>query len=401
MLKHNSFKYITNVIPTDWSIHMSEKETPEHGKKPNQKLKPYVVLQYLLKSTDEDHVATAFDIIAFLEDECGIEAERRSIYKDIEEINKVALMFQNGCMIDEATEELENNKDDDSIRLVVYDKSRKGFYAQKYGRQFDVDDMRLLAECVYSAKFIAEGQANRLVDKVICDFVSVHQAEKIRHDAFLTDRVKTNNKGVLRNLSTINEAMSTKLDGKSHKPEKIKFKYLKCSIDDVGQQIERRHGQTYIVSPFQLIINDGNYYLLAYNEERKAIWTYRVDRMKNVELTGEPREGDEEFAKIDIRTFAQRTISMYSGRKEQVTVRFIMPLLDTAIDQFGTKDVRYKKLDDGHFTMTATIDISDQFFGWLLRFGRRVKILSPESVAEQFAEYLNKIRAMYEKTADE
>ena len=380
---------------------MADMNLAEHGKKPNQKVKPYVVLQYLLKNTDEDHVATAFDIIAFLEDECGIEAERRSIYKDIEEINKVALMFQNGCMIDEAAEELENNKDDDSIRLVVYDKSRKGFYAQKYGRQFDVDDMRLLAECVYSAKFIAEGQANRLVDKVICDFVSVHQAEKIRHDAFLTDRVKTNNKGVLRNLSTINEAMSTKLDGKSHKPEKIKFKYLKYSIDDVGQQIERRRGETYTVNPFQLIINDGNYYLLAYNEQRKAIWTYRVDRMKDVRLTGEPREGDEAFQKIDIRTFAQRTISMYSGKQAEVTIRFIMPLLDTAIDQFGTKNVRYKKIDDGHFTMTATIDISDQFFGWLLRFGRRVKILSPEPVADQFAAYLDKVRAMYDKPADE
>ena len=31
-----------------------EKE-PQHGKKPNQKLKPYVVLQYLLKRTDENH----------------------------------------------------------------------------------------------------------------------------------------------------------------------------------------------------------------------------------------------------------------------------------------------------------------------------------------------------------
>lgn len=380
---------------------MADMSLAEHGKKPNQKVKPYVVLQYLLKNTDEDHVATAFDIIAFLEDECGIEAERRSIYKDIEEINKVALMFQNGCMIDEAAEELEKNKDDDSIRLVVYDKSRKGFYAQKYSRQFDVDDMRLLAECVYSAKFIAEGQAKRLVDDVICDFVSVHQAEKIRHDAFLTDRVKTNNKGVLRNLSTINEAMSTKLDGKSHKPEKIKFKYLKYSIDDVGQQIERRRGETYTVSPFQLIINDGNYYLLAYNEQRKAIWTYRVDRMKDVRLTGEPREGDEAFQKIDIRTFAQRTISMYSGKQAEVTIRFIMPLLDTAIDQFGAKNVRYKKTDDSHFTMTATIDISDQFFGWLLRFGRRVKILSPEPVAEQFAAYLDKVRAMYDKPADE
>ena len=372
-----------------------------HGKKPNQKVKPYVVLQYLLKNTDEDHVATAFDIIAFLEDECGIEAERRSIYKDIEEINKVALMFQNGCSIDEAGEELKENKDDDSIRLVVYDKSRKGFYVQKYSRQFDLDDIRLLAECVYSAKFIAEGQAKRLVDHVICDFVSIHQAEKIKHDAFLTDRVKTNNKAVLRSLSTINEAMSTKLAGKSHKPEKIRFKYLKYSIDDVGQQIERRHGQTYTVSPFQLIINDGNYYLLAYNEERKAIWTYRVDRMKDVRLTGEARDGDEAFQKIDIRSFAQRTISMYSGKQEEVTIRFIMPLLDAAIDQFGTKNVRYKKIDDGHFTMTAIVDISDQFFGWLLRFGRRVKILSPESVVNQFAAYLDKVRAMYEKTADD
>ena len=57
---------------------------------------------------------------------------------------------------------------------------------------------RLLAECVYSAKFIAEGQAKRLVERVICDFISTHQAEKIKHDALLTDRVKTNNKAVLR-----------------------------------------------------------------------------------------------------------------------------------------------------------------------------------------------------------
>ena len=372
-----------------------------HGKKSNQKLKPYVVLQYLLKNTDENHLATAFDIIAYLEDDCGIEAERRSVYKDIEEINKVALMIQNDCSIKEAEEELKENANDNSIRLVIYDKSRKGFYVQSSFRQFDFNDMRLLAECVYSSKYIAEGQAKRLVDHVICDFISTHQAEKIRHDAFLTDRVKTNNRAVLNNISTINEAMSRKRDGKAHVPEKIEFKYLKYSIDDVSQQIERRRGQTYTVSPFLLVINDGNYYLLAYSDANHAIRTYRVDRMKDVSLTGEPREGDKEFAKIDVRSYAQRTISMYSGREEQVTIRFILPLLDTAIDQFGTKDVRYKKVDDGHFTMTATVDISDQLFGWLLRFGRRVKILSPTSVVDQFSEYLDKIRAMYDEPADD
>ena len=65
-----------------------------HGKKPNQKLKPYLVQQYLLKNTDEDHLVDAADIIAFLE-YCGITAERRSIYRDIEDINKVMWLMEN------------------------------------------------------------------------------------------------------------------------------------------------------------------------------------------------------------------------------------------------------------------------------------------------------------------
>ena len=84
----------------------------QHGKKPNQKVKPYVVLQYLLRSTDENHVATAMDIVAYLE-ECAISAERRSIYRDIEEINRVALMLDEDCTIDEAAEMLEHDETDD------------------------------------------------------------------------------------------------------------------------------------------------------------------------------------------------------------------------------------------------------------------------------------------------
>ena len=52
---------------------MDEKKTAHHGKQPNQKIKPYVVLQYLMKVTDENHVVSATDIISFLE-ECGITA---------------------------------------------------------------------------------------------------------------------------------------------------------------------------------------------------------------------------------------------------------------------------------------------------------------------------------------
>lgn len=362
----------------------------QHGKKPNQKVKPYVVLQYLLRSTDENHVATAMDIVAYLE-ECAISAERRSIYRDIEEINRVALMLDEDCTIDEAAEMLEHDETDD-LKLVVYDKRQKGFYVRQ--RKFDLNDIRLLAECVYSAKFISQGQADRLAE-VVCEFVSEHQAEKIRHNAFLTDRVKTNNRQVLSNIAAINEAMSRKIDGRPHTPEKISFQYLKYSITDMSKQVERRHGAKYIVSPFQLLINDGNYYLLAFDDRSKAMRTYRVDRMKNVSLSGEPRAGEEAFQKIDLKTYTQRVFSMYGGEEKLVQIRFINPLLDAVVDRFGTKDVQYSRVDDSHFCVSAKVEISDQFFGWLLGFGKKAKLIYPEGVLNSFREFMDKIRAMY------
>ena len=370
--------------------HLNGTVEAKHGKQVNQKIKPYVVLQYLLKYSDENNVCSAFDIIAFLED-CGLSAERRSIYRDIDEINKVSLMLENECTIDEAEEMLLDDEDGE-LKLVVYDKNKKGFYVRQ--RHFDLNDIRLLAECVYSAKFIAEGQAKRLVD-VVCDFVSEKQAEKIRHNAFLTDRVKTINKSVLNNISLINEAMSKEIEGEKHIPEKISFKYLKYSLDDLNKQVERKHGAKFVVSPFQLLINDGNYYLLAFDDYSKKMKNYRVDRMKNVSFTGEPREGQEEFEKIDLKTYTQRVFSMFGGEKKRVTLRFINPLLDTAIERFGTKDVIYSKVDDTHFSVTAQVEISNQFFGWILGFGNRVKLLSPDDVADQFRAYLDKVRDMY------
>lgn len=170
---------------------------------------------------------------------------------------------------------------------------------------------------------------------------------------FLTDRVKTNNKGVINNIATINEAMSKELDGDKHTPEKITFKYLKYSISDLSQQAERRHGATYKVSPFALLINDGNYYLLAFDDYAQDLRTYRVDRMKSVNRTGEPREGEKVFLDIDLKTYTQRVFSMFGGKQERVTIRFINPLLDTVVDRFGTKGVQYSKVDDTHFSITG------------------------------------------------
>ena len=369
--------------------YLEGEKVAQHGKKPNHKIKPYVVLQYLLKYTDENNVATSADIIAFLQ-EHKLTAERRSIYRDIEEINKVAIMLEDDCTIDEAGERL---KEDDSRKWVVYDEHKKGFYVCQ--REYDLNDIRLLAECVYSAKFVAEGQATRLV-KVVSGFVSEYQAERIQLDVFLADRVKTNNKSVLNNIATINDAMSRRLEGQSHKPEKISFKYLKYAFDDMSQQVERKKGNKYVVSPYKLLISDGNYYLLAYVDDKQEMRTYRIDRMKEVCRTGEERTGEEAFRKLDITTYSQRVFSMYHGRKQRVKLQFIPTLLDTMIERFGTSYAQYGKPDGRHYTVEAEVDISDQFYGWLLGFGKRVKMLYPADEVDKFKAYIDKIRDAYQ-----
>jgi len=118
-----------------------------HGKKPNQKLKPYLVLQYLLRQSDENHVLSAENIVGYLEETCGIYAERRSIYRDIEEINKAMLIVEYEINVHEAEERLE---EDEEEKLVIYDKSKKGFYVRQ--RHYDPHDIRLLTECEEGCK---------------------------------------------------------------------------------------------------------------------------------------------------------------------------------------------------------------------------------------------------------
>lgn len=370
--------------------HLTSKPA-EHGKKPNQKLKPYIVLQYLLKATDENHVATAYDIIAFLE-ECGITAERRSIYRDIEDINKVLWMMENTDSTIADAEEAIAADEYDTEKTVIYDKRRKGFYVRQ--RHFDLNDIRLLAECVYSAKFIAQGQAERLVN-VVSEFVSEEQAKEIKHDALLTDRVKTNNRSVLNHISTISAAMSKFLDGKKHEPEKIRFKYQEYTVENLDKPREGRKGEWYIVSPYRLLINDGNYYLMGFDDKYRKIMTYRVDRMMDVRPMGEPREGQEAAAEIEINTYAQQSFSMFGGDTQRVVIRFINSAMNTVLDRFGRKGATYSKLDENHFTVTAEIKVSEQFFSWICGFGRRAKILSPAPVVDEFRAFILKISELY------
>ena len=371
-----------------------EKETLKEGKgkREHQKIKPYVVLQYLLRNTDEEHPISADQIADVLKEEYKIDAEKRAIYSDIKEINAVALMLREDCSIIEAKKMLKEDKSEE-LRMVVYNPHLKGFYVRE--RTFPLDELRLLAECVYTARFITEKTANRIIEG-IGEFTSIYHQEKIKRDVEVIDRVRTNNTQVLINIDKLNNAINGYRAGEiAHPSCKVSFHYLKYEINNLKTQVERRKGKPYIVSPYKLLINEGNYYLLAYDERRKDIVPYRVDRMRNVSLLEEAREGKEVYQKLNIRTYIQRQFGMFKGEEKPIKIRFLFTLLDTMVERFGT-NAQYRKIDEKFYSLETEVEISDQFYGWLSSFGRRVSLIGSKEAVSGYRAYLDKLRGMYE-----
>ena len=124
---------------------------PEGGKREHQKLKPYLVLDYLMNETDEQHRVTILDILDHLGD-LGIEAEQRSVMDDIKEINYVLYMLEQDCSIDVAVEDLDSGDFDDE-KFVQRSENRREYYIARRRKDITEDDVRLLVEAVYTAKF--------------------------------------------------------------------------------------------------------------------------------------------------------------------------------------------------------------------------------------------------------
>lgn len=357
---------------------LKEKKQGHKGK--GQKYKSLLVWDILQKRTDENHAITIKTIEEHLK-MYGITAERHSIKRDIDDI---LILLNKELDIDLDKEGLE-----DRALLgyeVEYDAVQHGYKVSR--RPYDFEELRLLAECVRASKFISKSQEEHLL-AAIENLCSDYQIEELQNEVYLVGRNKTTNKHIMSTMLTINQAI--RMD------RKISFRYQKYTIRDRTQQVDRRGGATYIVSPFKLIINDGYYYLLAWDSKRNTTITYRLDRMKGVDIEKEPREGGTEFGKINMKAYTQQHFGMFSGEQKTVSLRFTNNLLDTMVDRFGTgSDVFYRPDGDRHFVVTTQIAISDQFYGWLCGFRKMAKIVSPPDVVADFQNFLGDIQGRYQ-----
>ena len=173
--------------------------------------------------------------------------------------------------------------------------------------------------------------------------------------------------------------------------QQVQFKY--CDWNLQKRMTPRHDGQLYCVSPWVLVWENGNYYLIAYTDGR--LKHYRVDKMQNVRpLPDTTREGADEYANFDVNTYMQQMFGMFNGPLKRVTLLCENRFAGAMIDRFGTGPVLVPCADGEHFTMTAEIQVSPQFFGWVAGFGTGVVVSGPPEVRAEMKKTLDQLQEL-------
>ncbi len=161
------------------------------------------------------------------------------------------------------------------------------------------------------------------------------------------------------------------------------------------KEMDLRHGGAwYQVSPWGLSWDDENYYLVAYDARENKIKHYRVDKMRNLRMLEEPREGEEHFRQFDIGDYARKNFGMFSGRECRVRLMMKNSLAGVVIDRFG-KDVSLVPVDEEHFAVNVAVYLSSQFLHWIFALGDGAKIVGPPEVVEEAKKEIRRLAEQY------
>lgn len=323
----------------------------------NQRLRILYLLNILLKKTDDCHGLTMQEIRDEL-DNYGISAERKTIYADLEALQHYGVD-------------------------IIGARQDNTYYYHVGGREFELAELKLLVDSVQAAKFITEKKSRQLIKKIE-GLASEYEGQQLQRQVYVTGRIKANNESIYYNVDKIHKAISHN--------SKIRFQYFQWNVKK--QQELRHNGKSYCISPWALSWDDENYYLIGYDQEVREVRHYRVDKMLELEVLREKREGGECFRKFDITEYSKKIFGMFDGEEELVTLRFENTLAGVVIDRFG-REITFFSFDKDHFEINVKVAVSRQFLGWLIALGDGVEVTSPESVIERVRRIGEEIRGKY------
>ena len=315
------------------------------------KLRPIYLIKILKERTDEDHYLTTNQLCSILKNEYGIETHRTTIKGDIEVLQQAGI----GINAVRSTQNQYNYTD----------------------REFDIAELKLLIDAVQSAKFLTKTKSDQLASKLTA-LAGINKARELKRNLAVDGRYKVENDLILEIIDVINEAINQR--------RKILFQKVEYNVKK--ERVLHHGGEQYVFSPYSLVWDGDNYYVVGYSEKYNSIGSHRVDRILQC-----PVILDETIDPIpigfDINKYINTMFRMYNEPRRVVELVCDNGVMDAIIDRFGP-DVETYACDQQNFRVITEVAVGTVFFNWIFGFGGLVKIKAPEDVKQQYKEQVLK-----------
>ena len=316
------------------------------------KIKLIKIWEILSQETDENHPMGTPELLDKLA-KLGIECDRRTLYADIKALN--------AC----------------GYEILCLRSSTNEYYVED--RKFSLPELRIMMDAVQSASFITEKKTAEFVDK-LASLAGSRRGEALKQNVVAFNTKKTDNERIYYNVDTINAAIAQK--------RKVRFVYFDFNAS--RERVYRKEGKFYYINPFATIMDNGNYYLVGYDDFHREMLHFRVDRMEQVTVSRHSVSEFEEFSRFNIQQHKKALFGMYSGEEKEISLRADKSLIDVLFDFFGGH-TKIFVVDEDTIGCNVAVQISPQFFGWCCSFGDKLRIVSPDHVLDEFKNYLQTV----------
>lgn len=311
----------------------------------NQKRRLLCLLDLLYRETDADHRLSLAEMQAGLE-KAGYSVERKALYDDLR------ALADHGVALEYA--------------------ARRGYAV--VSRTYEPAELKMLVDIISSAKFLTAKKSRELIRKLSGE-TSRYGAEALNRQVY-TSRARSQSEVIYYTVDALHTAI--------RENRQVSFRY--CHYNARKVRGEKSPGLRYVVSPWALLWDNENYYLVAYDDEAKAIRHYRVDRMRDVCAEKQKRLGKAAFGSFDIGAYESKTFGMFGGEEETVTLACTARAADAIIDRFGTEPTFIP--DGDGFDVTVRVFQSPQFYAWLTGLAGLVRLKAPARAVEAYRAYL-------------
>ena len=313
-----------------------------------RKIKLLKLLEMLRQNTDEQHPMPTSSIISSLA-QMGITCDRRTLAQDI------AILSDLGYEI-----------------MTTTVGHEKAYFVED--RNFSIPELKILIDAVHASSFITEKKSEELINK-IASLAGSHRAEVLKRNMVCFNTRKHSNERIFYNVNDLEDAIL--------RQKKVLFRYF--DLNESGERVYRRDGHRYVVEPIALVFNEDNYYLTCYSSRHDSTSNYRIDRMDSVQVIDEDCCEKAIALRNQVSTYTEQAFKMFGGQIEDVVLEFDRSLIGVVYDRFG-EGTKMMTISDTKCIASVKVQISPVFWGWLFQFGNQMRIISPSSAVNMYAE---------------